>query len=210
VSQDRYAIGAWFYEKTAAAEPSEKTGTLNVHSQEVRFRRGEAFDLTVTMTGNTDSVRAVFSVRLGSGATTSGDQEEDYLIKKTSYDGGSDLVSRGKAVVSITRGDTINHPYGEGYRWQLEMSSARNRVSAMAPAKVLPVAGSNLVFGRELAALAKVGQLITIGDKTGAIISVLNGVVATDRNDWGKLQGTASLQDAEVSVVASGPWVCVF
>lgn len=204
MSQERNAIGLWYAQKTASESPSNVVGTLNAHTQELKFRRGESFDIAITLTSQRAMDRIRFTVRLGSGATTSGDEDLDYLIRKTSYTGDV-VVGRGAIQVKVGREDTISHPYGSGYAWKADVTSG---LELLGSHRGRIAEGSSVIYGLELSQAAKVGQVVDVDGQRGVITNVEGAIVVTDRA-WSKFRGGVELWSAEAAVIAGGPWTCL-
>lgn len=205
LSQERNVIGAWHKQKNAAENPGNAVGALNALEQEIRFRRGESFDVAITLASQRDKSRVRFTVRLGEGATTSGDESEDYLIRKFSYEGAMDS-RRGVITVHLGRADTMAHPYGPGYRWRADVTSAVQEVGRH---RARRIEGSNILFGASLAAAAQAGDVVGFGEQRGVITAIGADYVVTDRADWGKGSAEASVWRGETTVIAAGPWKCL-
>jgi len=204
----------------------ELSATLQPHRQEIRFFRGDSFDIPVQLQDDDgcaptnvplEQSLVKFAAKLGFGNVPSDPrrtiENEGASVLKSTYDGSIELTdaSNGRAIIHIRKDDTFNHPLGDGYVWDLEVIKAvshfddpQGTVSVQAGSKVI------MGLGTDLPASLGFGDIIHV---QGRFIQVVKrdseSILTTDFDGWTS-EGTLAynLYRGQSRTVAAGPWRC--
>jgi hypothetical protein len=203
------------------------SATVLPHKQEIKFRRGDSFDIDVQVQDDRDPPSLVdismsvlrFGAKQGYGMTW--DQEtlvvgnEGLQVFKTSaLPAEIEMVNEtsGRARIKIRKSDTYQHPLGV-MNWDLELTKAVEHITPVA-GSLLVVNGQRLVQGIGtdfVAAGVGLGDLLHVNGKYLMILSVTSPTVMTvDFTDWvtGPIDDY-NLYHGHSKTIASGPWNCV-
>jgi hypothetical protein len=200
----------------------ELSATVRVHSQEIKFYRGDAFNIDVQVQNDEDPPSGVdvglsilrFAAKQGYGETWSGGSSlgnEAAQILKTSYDSSQIEVvvgSQGKARIRIRKQDTFNHPLVPMV-WDLEVTRAVEQLDN--PGTVRVFADSDVVTGTNTAWSVYPGDIIEVQDRKVLILERISGeVLRVDWTGWTSEDAAEYfLYEAISRTVAFGPWTCV-
>lgn len=220
-------LGAWSEPEEVRAVYPELSATLQVHRQEIRFYRGDAFDIPVQVQNDggcypskvsLEQSLMKFAAKLGVGHAL-GDplrsiENEGAQVLKTTYDGGIELTetTNGRALIHIRKADTIEHPLGDGYLWDLEVIKAVEHFEGTV-GTVTVQAGSRVIMGlgTNFPESLGLGDIIHV---QGRFVQVVKrdseSVLTTDFTGWTN-EGTLdyNLYRGQSRTIAAGPWRCI-
>ena len=201
------------------------SSTLIPHSQEVRFYRGDSFDIAVQVQDDHNPpeklsiARAVmkFAAKLSLGVTPGSQiilaDEASTVIKRSSDTEEITFANEvnGQALIHIQRDDTIDHPFQGGMTWDVQLTLPTSHVEEMTGTistqdgtKVIMGSGTN--FG-----LLRAGDILHVEGKHVLITRVIDDrALEVDCTSW---EGGSGLDynayHGRTRTVASGPWECV-
>jgi len=221
-------LGNWREQEEVRAVYPELSATLQVHRQEIRFYRGDAFDIPVQVQADDGCIPSnvsleqsllKFAAKLGVGHAL-GDplrsiENEGAQVLKTSYvEAEIEFTERsnGRAIIHIRKADTIEHPLGDGYIWDLEVVKAvehfdnpQGTVTVQAGSKVI------MGLGTDFPEALGMGDIIHV---QGRFVQVVKrdseSVLTTDFDGWTSEGGlTYNLYRGQSRTIAAGPWRCI-
>ena len=203
------------------------SATVLPHEQEIKFYRGDSFDIDVQVQDDRDPPSMVdisrsvlrFGARLGyatglnSGAPLIGN-EGLQVYKTSALPAEIEFVSEtsGRARIKIRKSDTYEHPLGL-MNWDLELTKAVEHIDNQ-PGTIMVVAGQQLIQGVGtdfIAAGVGLGDIIHIDGKHIMILEVLSATaMKVDYTAWTTGTGLDyNLYRGHSKTIASGPWHCV-
>jgi len=221
-------LGNWHEQEEVRAVYPELSATVQTHRQEIRFHRGDSFDIPVQVQNETAcSLEPVsleqsilkFAAKLGVG-NVRGDplrtiENEGATVLKTTYDDAEielTEASNGRAVIHIKKADTWDHPLGDVYIWDLELIKAVEHIEGSV-GTVSVQEGSPVIMGlgTNFPSSIGLGDIIHV---QGRYVQVLRrdteSVLVTDYIGWTSENAlTYNLYRAESRTVAAGPWRCI-
>lgn len=197
------------------------SSTIIPHMQQIKFHRGDSFDIKVQIQDDGDPASVVgvygavlrFASKLGYGTPQNGPfvGNEGAFITKRSYT--SDQIemvnpSQGRVIIKIQRGDTIDHPLIPMV-WDLEITVPVGEIPALG--KVITVPGDFIVHGIATGFDGVVpGDIITVEGIDVMVMENLSSALRTDFDGWrGGIAIPYSLHRGNTRTVASGNWTCV-
>lgn len=204
------------------------SATVIPHSQEIKFRRGDSFNIDVQIQDDSDPPykvdisRAIlkFGAKQGYGVYPgSGTRpivgNENLQILKQSYDTSQiSLIdaTNGKARIYIKKPDTYEHPMVP-LLWDLEVILPFEHLSNQ-PGTVITQSGDPVIQGTGTdfqAAGIGLGDVIHVEDKHVMVTEVTGPTTITvDYTNWsGGIGLDYNLYFGASRVVASGPWTCL-
>jgi len=203
------------------------SATVIPHRQEIKFRRGDSFDIDVQVQDDRDPPGIVsidrsilrFGAKQGYGTTFNASElvvgnEGLQIYKSSALPAEIEFVNEtsGRARIKIRKSDTYQHPLGL-MNWDLELTKAVEHI-AEAPGTVTVVAGQRVVQGTGtdfVAAGVGLGDIIHINNQHYMILSVLSPTSMTvDFTGWTTASGLDyNLYRGQSKTIASGPWNCV-
>lgn len=188
-------LGVLMSDPEVTAVYPELSATIQPHSQEIRFYRGDDLDLPVQVQNDGDPPDAVditdsvmrFVAKQGFGlspksaplSTTLGN--DFALVVKTSSDPDQIEMdpSRGRAIVHLRREDTFDLPLVPAV-WDLELIRPRAEISLPESSMVQVSAGNDMVFGLSgidwTALKIRRGDLIKLQGRVVPVIEVISQV----------------------------------
>lgn len=150
-------LGTWSSDPEVIGVFPQLSATVNSHSQEIRFFRGDSFNIGLQLQNDADPPSKVdlgvsvvrFAAKQGYGITTSSTfvGNEGAIILKRSYDPAEIEVpfgTDGRAIIKIGKRDTMDHPLVP-FVWDLEVTKAIE--SLMVVGSVTVTEGSDIVMG---------------------------------------------------------------
>lgn len=203
------------------------SATVLPHKQEIKFWRGDSFDIDVQVQDDRDPPSLVdismsilrFGAKQGYGTTFNASQlvvgnEGLQIYKSSALPAEIDFVNEtsGRARIKIRKSDTAEHPLGV-MNWDIELTKAVEHITPVA-GSLLVVNGQQLVQGVGtdfVAAGVGLGDLLHVNGKYLMILSVVSPTVMTvDFTDWvtGPI-ADYNLYRGHSKTIASGPWNCV-
>ena len=203
----------------------ELSATIIPHSQEIRFHRGDSFNIDVQIQNDEDPpssidiARAVlrFSARQGYGNTPSPStrvRNEGAIILKYSYD--SNEISfvnetNGQARIHIKKADTIEHPNVPAI-WDIELTRPVEHIEGTTGTVKVQygdpiVAGLGTNFPESIG----LGDILHIQDKHVLILQRIDErTLKVDFSNWTSEQGLSyNLYTGNSKTIAGGPWNCL-
>lgn len=203
------------------------SATVIPHRQEIKFRRGDSFDIDIQVQDDRDPPSMVdisasilrFGAKQGYGTTFNNDDlvvgnEGLQILKTSALAAEIEFINAtsGRARIKIRKSDTYQHPLGI-MNWDLELTKAVEHI-VEAPGTVTVVAGQRVVQGTGtdfVAAGVGLGDLIHINGNYYMILSVLSPTSMTvDFTGWTTASGLDyNLYRGQSKTIASGPWNCV-
>jgi len=204
----------------------ELSPTVQPHAQEVRFHRGDSFDIDVQVQNDVDPPSSVsiansvlrFAARIGHGYVPpnliSVGNEGAQIIKRSYNPSEIEVVdeTNGKATIHIKKTDTYDHPLTKMV-WDLEVTRGVEHISGMTgTVKVLQ--GDAIIMGNALVNFPEDLQMGDIIHVQGRYVLILqridNRTLKTDFTGWTSEQGlTYNLYRGQSTTVASGHWTCL-
>jgi len=203
------------------------SATVMPHRQEVKFRRGDSFDLDLQVQNDQDPPSRVdisrsvirFGAKQGYGMTYTSvslavGNEGLQIFKSSALPSEIELVNEtsGQARIKIRKSDTVNHPLGQMY-WDIELTQAVEHILGTT-GTVTVVEGQQVVQGVGtdfLAAGVGLGDIIHVDGRYLMILEVLSATAMTvDFTGWSTGSGLDyNLYRGSSKTIASGPWNCV-
>lgn len=196
------------------------SATIQPHSQEIRFHRGDSFDLDVTVQNDLDPPSVVsipgsvlrFAVSQGFGEIPGGGLIADaILVRKSSYDAREIEVTdavNGRAKIHIRRKDTYGLPRVP-MTWGLEITTPYDVITASLLVSSFAGDSTVLVQGGDLVALGvEAGDIMLIDGIYVLVADVLSSMsLLSDSSSMPTLSSSpATLYRGQTRLVASGPW----
>lgn len=203
------------------------SATVLPHKQEIKFRRGDSFDIDVQVQDDRDPPSMVdismailrFGAKQGYGTTFNSANlvvgNEGLQVYKTSaLPAEIEMVNEtsGRARIKIRKSDTTEHPLGV-MNWDIELTKAVEHITPVA-GQLLVVNGQQIVQGIGtdfIAAGVGFGDLLHVNGQYLMILEVLAATsMKVDFTDW--VTGTIddyNLYRGHSKTIASGPWNCV-
>lgn len=216
-------LGVFRSDPEVTAVFPELSATVIPHAQEIRVHRGDAVDIHVQLQDDLDPPNPFslsggilrWAAKIGYGKTeregvTVGN--EGALIVKRSYDpSGIEFISGGKAVIHVSRDDTVGLPFSPAV-WDLEATAVAEPVVVPPTARAQLLAGSDTVIagpGTNWEQLgAANGYLLTIQGRTVMVLNRLSPAhLVVDFSGWTTAPSEAfTLSRGRTRTVASGPF----
>lgn len=202
------------------------SATVLPHEQEIKFRRGDSFDIDVQVQDDRDPPSRVdisrsvlrFGAKQGYGLTYNNGplvgNEGLQIMKTSALPAEIEFIDEtsGRARIKIRKSDTYEHPLGL-MNWDIELTKAVEHITP-APGKLLVVNGQRVVQGIGtdfIAAGVGHGDILHADGKHLMILSVTSATSMTvDYTEWttGEL-AEYNLYRGQSKTIASGPWNCV-
>ena len=204
----------------------EISATVQPHSQEIRFRRGDSLDIPILIQDDQDPPSGVviarsvlrWAAKQGFGVTERFGvrvRNEGALIIKRSYDPREIEFTResnGEAILHIKRADTLELPTVPAV-WDLELTRPVDHIDT-AGATVNLTAGSDVVFGnavnwQDLG--IGIGDILEVQGLTVVILEVLSQThLKVDFSLWtAENLVDFNLWTGNVKTVATGPFEAI-
>lgn len=218
-------LGAFCQQQEVFAVYPTISATAQPHRTDIIFRRGESFQIPVTIQDDLDAPQPFdisncllrFSVKLGPGVvpgniTATIGLEGAHIVKRNTPGGGIEVTrpGQGNAKISITRADTADHPLGMGYTWDLELIRILDQIPTTGTANLRNL--ESIITGNGTSfRSASAGQIFTAQGIQTLITEIISDeAVATEHLDWtSSRRETYSISQSESRIVASGRWICV-
>ena len=220
-------LGRWHEQEEVRAVYPSLSATLQTHRQEIRFNRGDSFDIPIQVQNDDrcspsnvsiDKSILKWAAKLGVGLVpgdiTRSIENEGATIVKTTYDGEIELTqaSNGRAIIHIRKADTWNHPLGNSYLWDLEIIKAVEHLEDQpGTVQVQESSGVIMGIGTDFPSSIGIGDIIHVQDRYVQITkrdseSILN----VDFTEWSSEVGlNYNLYRGQTRTVAAGPWRCI-
>ncbi|MBW2170112.1 MAG: hypothetical protein JRG69_12805 [Deltaproteobacteria bacterium] len=202
------------------------SATVLPHQQEIKFRRGDSFDINIQVQDDRDPPNMVdisrsilrFGAKQGYGTTWDNTLEvgnEGLQILKTSaLPAEIEFLNEtsGQARIKIRKSDTVRHPLGL-MRWDLELTKAVEHIDNQ-PGTLVVVSGQRIVQGIGTDFIASgvgLGDILHVDNKYIMILEVTSATsMIVDHTDWTTGSGLEyNLYHGQSKTIASGPWNCV-
>ena len=203
------------------------SATVIPHQQEIKFRRGDSFDIDVQVQDDRDPPRMVdisrsvlrFGAKQGYGTTWDNElvvNNEGLQVMKTSALASEvEFINEtsGRARIKIRKSDTVRHPLGR-MNWDIELTQAVEHIQGTA-GTVMVVDGQQIVQGVGgvdfLAAGVGLGDIIHVQGRYLVILEVLSASsMKVDFTGWTTATGLEyNLYRGHSKTIAAGPWVCI-
>lgn len=201
------------------------SATVIPHAQEIKFRRGDSFDIDVQVQNDADPPSRIdiarsilrFGVKQGFGQNYSGStigNEGAQLIKRSSNPAEIELINElnGQARIKIKKADTINHPLGL-LNWDLELTAPVEHLADQ-PGTLIVVAGQGVIQGVGtdfITAGIAMGDIVHVQGRYVMITEVYTATsMMVDFTDWTTEQNLEyNLYRGHSKTIASGHWNCV-
>ena len=203
------------------------SATVIPHRQEIKFRRGDSFDIDIQVQNDSDPPSMVdismgvlrFGAKQGYGTTFDTSQlvvsnEGLQIYKSSSLPSEIEFINEtsGQARIKIKKSDTVQHPLGI-MNWDLELTKAVEHITPVS-GSLLVVEGQNIVQGINTDFVADgvdMGDLLHVNGQYLMILSVISATVMTvDFTNWETGQiDEYNLYRAHSKTIASGPWTCI-
>lgn len=202
------------------------SATVIPHQQEIKFRRGDSFDLDVQVQddrdppGRVDISRSVlrFGAKQGFGCTGSNTlvvgNEGLQIMKTSALASEIEYINEtsGQARIKIRKSDTAEHPLGR-INWDIELTQAVEHIQGTS-GTIMVVEGQQLIQGvgtNFSGAGIGLGDIIHIDGKYLMVLEVLTATsMKVDFTNWNTQTGLEyNLYRGQSKTIASGPWVCV-
>lgn len=225
-SKARGVLGVWSEIKEVIAVFPEFSFTLRPNRQEIKFFRGDAFDIPVQIQDDNDPPNGItisksvlrFASKLGVGNPPGADlsiRNEGATIFKRSYDPSEIEITdgtNGRALIHIKKSDTQEHPLGNSFLWDLEVTKAITHLSGQ-PGTVSVQESSDIIMGigTSFPTTFGLGDIIHV---QGYYVMVLQRIddnaLKVDFTGWTDEQNiTYNLYTGQTRTVAAGSWTCV-
>jgi hypothetical protein len=203
----------------------ELSFTVMPHSQEIRFRRGDSFNIDVQVQDDQDPpsnvsiARSVlrFAARqqyAPSPQPSTRNRNLGATILKTSYDSNEiEFISEnnGQARIYIKKSDTISHP-SVMMHWDIELTKPIEHLTDQ-PGTVRVQYGDPIVAGllTDFPTSIGLGDIIHVQNRYVMIIQRIdNRTLKVDYKDWTNEQNMSyNLYLAQSKTIASGKWNCL-
>lgn len=199
------------------------SSTVITHSQEIRFYRGDSFDIDVQVQDDYDPPNRVdisrsilrFAAKIGFGTIPYGSNignEGAQIVKKSYLSSEVEFVNEvnGQARIKIKKRDTINHPTVR-MMWDIELTKPIEHLEQFGSVQTFPsdyiIMGSNDTDF----SVVDLGDIIHVEGKHVLILDVLDAhTLRTDFNGWtGGNNQDYNLYRASSKTIAGGPWACL-
>lgn len=200
----------------------ELSATVQPHSQEIKFFRGDSFDIDVQvqneqdppMNSSLEGSVVRFAAKQGFGLTRRAGiltGNEGALIIKRSYDSSEiELVNavNGKARIKIRRADTFEHPLVP-FVYDVEVTKPVASVSIPSGSTVCVVAGSDIIMDSSADFSAVMaGDIIQVQGRNVLILDKIDSrAIRVDYSGWTTDKvADYCLFEGRTRTVAFGPW----
>jgi len=204
------------------------SSTLIPYQQDLRFFRGDSFDIAVQIQDDQDPPsnvsisRAVmrFAAKLGVGNLPSRNDltirnegativKKSYLMREIEYTD----EANGRALIHIKRADTREHPMGAYFVWDLELTVPTMHLEGQ-PGTVTVSAGDAVILGNGtdfLAAEIEPGDIIHAQERHILIEDVIDArALRVDFTGWtSEVRIPYNLYRGSTRTVAAGQWLCI-
>jgi hypothetical protein len=199
------------------------SATVIPHSQEVRFYRGDSFDLDVQVQDDYDPPNRVdisrsvmrFAAKLGFGNVPYGSTIGNVgaqILKKSYLASEIEYVNEvnGQARIKIKKRNTLDHPTIPMV-WDIELTSPVEHLTTVGTVRTS--AGDPIITGSNDTdfSVVDLGDIIHVEGKHVLILDVLDEhTIKTDFDGWaGGLGQDYNLYRASSKTIAGGPWTCL-
>lgn len=202
------------------------SATVMPHRQEIKFRRGDSFDLDVQVQNDQDPPSMVdisrsvmrFGAKQGYGVaytplSIAVGNEGLQVYKSSALASEIEYINAtsGQARIKIRKSDTYDHPLGV-MAWDIELTQAVEHLGGAGT--LLVVSGQQVVQGIGtdfLAAGVGLGDIIHVDGLYLMILQVLSATsMIVDYTGWTTGSGLEyNLYRGSSKTIASGPWNCV-
>jgi hypothetical protein len=197
------------------------SSTIIPHMQQIKFHRGDSFDIKVQVQDDVDPPMVVsidgavlrFAAKVGYGTPPSGSfvGNEGAAIIKRSYDASEIEISnasKGQAIIHIQRGDTIELPLVPMV-WDMEVTFKGPPIAVTG--KVITIPGDMVVPGIATGFEGVVpGDILTVEGRDVMVVQNLNSALVTDFSGWtGGFVLPYEMHRGLTRTIASGSWTCV-
>jgi hypothetical protein len=217
------ALGIWPSNSEVIGVFPELSATVQSHSQEIRFFRGDSFSIGLQIQNDSDPPSAVdlgvsivrFAAKQGYGLTNSNGLligNAGALIVKRSYDPKEidvTLGSAGQAVIKIKKRDTLDHP-PVPFVWDIEVTRAIQQLASAGTVRVTE--GSDCIQGTGTDfSDVDLGDIIEVQGRRILILDRIDEqTLQVDFSDWAS-EDTLDycLYEAQSRTVAFGPWTAL-
>ena len=224
-------LGSWASDPEVIGVFPELSATVITHAQEIKFYRGDSFNIGLQLQNDSDPPSAVdlgvsvvrFAAKQGYGLTNSKGVlvgNSGALILKRSYDPREieiPLGTGGQAVIKIKKRDTLDHPLVP-FVWDLEVTKAIEEVPSTGTVTV--TAGSDTIMGTGASfGDLDLGDIIEVQGKRVLILDRIDDQnIQVDYSDWTSETINAAGPDCidgyctyvgRTRTVAFGPWTAV-
>lgn len=225
-SKARGVLGVWSEIKEVIAVFPELSFTLRPNRQEIKFFRGDAFDIPVQMQDDLDPPNGMtisqavlrFAAKLGVGNPPGADltiRNEGAIIIKRSYDSSEIEITNGtngRALIHIRKPDTHVHPLGDAFLWDLEVTKPVTHLADQ-PGTVSVQENSDLIMGinTSFPTTFGLGDIIHVQGRYVMVLQRIDdNALKVDFTGWTDEQNiTYNLYTGQTRTVAAGTWTCV-
>ena len=200
----------------------ELSATVQAHSQEIKFFRGDSFDIDLQLqnefdppsNSSLDGAVVRFAAKQGHGVTNIAGYltgNEGALIIKRSYD-DSEIefinATNGRAKIKIRRDDTFNHPLVP-FVWDIEVAVPIAAIPIPVGSTVCVMAGGDIIMDSSADfSKARPGDIIEVQGRRVLILNVIDPrAIQVDFIGWTTDKAADyCLFETRTRTVASGPW----
>ena len=201
------------------------SATVIPHAQEIKFRRGDSFDIDLQVQDDKDPPSAVdisrsvlrFGAKLGYGCTFDSEltigNEGLQILKTSQLASEIEFINEtsGQARIKIRKSDTARHPLG-ALNWDIELAQAVEHLGGNGT--VIVVEGQQIVQGTGTSFLTDgvgLGDIIHLQNKYVMILEVYSETsMKVDFSSWSSESGLEyNLYRGQSKTIASGIWNCV-
>lgn len=196
------------------------SASYHPHRQEIRFFRGDSFDLPVQIQDDNDPADPVsidgavlrWAAKQNPHSESIPPTDLTVFIRKSTYEESEVELTEavgGRAVIHIRREDTVDLPIVPAW-WDLEVTSPREEIP-LAPGTAVTTTTSPVVtvYGFDLTSVdLRRGDILVVGGRRVLVREVLSpSMVETEYDGW-ESEGGLSLTAfrATTRTVASGPF----
>jgi len=199
------------------------SATVIPHSQEIKFFRGDSFDIDVQVQDDYDPPNRVdisrsvmrFAAKLGFGNVPYGStigNSGAQILKKSYLASEIEYVNEvnGQARLKIKKRDTLEHPTIP-LIWDIELTSPVEHLTTLGTVRTS--AGDPVIMGTAETdfSVVDLGDIIHVEGKHVLIIEVLSShAIKTDFDGWAGGSGQDyNLYRGSSKTIAGGPWTCL-
>lgn len=200
------------------------SATIIPFAQEIRFRRGDSFDIDVQVQNDQDPPSRVdisrgvlrFAAKLGYGTTPTGTirNEGAQIIKRSYLASQIEFINetRGTARIKIKKSDTVEHPLNQ-LVWDLELTVPVEHLAGQ-PGTLILQSNMDVIQGVGTdfeAADVSLGDILHVQGKHVMILQRLSSTaLKVDFSGWTTESGAEyNLYRGASKTIAGGPWMCL-
>jgi hypothetical protein len=204
------------------------SATVLPHQQEIKFRRGDSFDIDVQVQDDQDPPNAVdisrcimkfgakqgFGVWPGSGTRPRVDNEGLQILKQSYVSTEIEMINEtnGQARIHVKKADTIEHPMVP-MLWDVEIILPVDHLDGQ-PGTVITQTGDPIIQGVGtdfVSANIGLGDIIHVEGRHVMVVEVTGpSSLEADFTDWDGGSGLDyNLYRGASRVIASGRWTCL-